>query len=27
MGRARAGQDYRQILRAYYTGVEIVRWY
>jgi stage II sporulation protein D len=27
MGRARAGQDYRQILRAYYTGVEIVQWY
>jgi stage II sporulation protein D len=27
MGRARAGQDYRQILQAYYTGVEIVRRY
>ena len=27
MGRARAGQDYRQILRTYYTGGEIVRWY
>jgi stage II sporulation protein D len=27
MGRAREGQDYRQILRAYYTGAEIVPWY
>ena len=27
MGRARAGQSYREILRAYYTGVEVRRLY
>lgn len=27
MGRARAGQDYRSILQAYYTGVEIADLY
>jgi stage II sporulation protein D len=27
MGRARAGQDYRTILRTYYPGTEIVRLY
>lgn len=27
MGRARAGQDYREILRTYYTGAQLVRWY
>lgn len=27
MGRARAGQDYRTILRAYFTGAEIVELY
>jgi stage II sporulation protein D len=27
VGRARAGQDYRQILAAYYAGAELTRWY
>jgi stage II sporulation protein D len=27
MGRARAGQDYRTILRTYYTGADLVRLY
>jgi stage II sporulation protein D len=27
MGRARAGQSYSEILRAYYTGVELRRLY
>jgi stage II sporulation protein D len=27
MGRARHGQDYRQILTTYYTGTDIVRLY
>jgi stage II sporulation protein D len=27
MGRARAGQTYGQILRAYYTGVDVRRLY
>jgi stage II sporulation protein D len=27
LGRARAGQNYRQILRTYYTGSEISRLY
>jgi stage II sporulation protein D len=27
MGRARAGHSYRDILRAYYTGVDIRRLY
>jgi stage II sporulation protein D len=27
MGRARAGHTYDQILRAYYTGVELRRLY
>ena len=27
MGRARAGQSYRQILTTYYTGTEISRLY
>jgi stage II sporulation protein D len=27
VGRARAGQDYQQILAAYYGGSELTRWY
>jgi stage II sporulation protein D len=27
MGRARAGQNYRQILTTYYTGAELSRLY
>ena len=27
VGRARAGQDYQQILSAYYGGAELTRWY
>lgn len=27
VGRARAGQDYRQIVSAYFPGVQIERWY
>ncbi len=27
VGRARAGQDYQQILSAYYGGTELTRWY
>jgi stage II sporulation protein D len=27
VGRARAGQDYQQILAAYYGGTELTRWY
>ncbi len=27
VGRARAGQDYQQILSAYYGGTELARWY
>jgi stage II sporulation protein D len=27
MGRARAGQDYRTILQAYYPGIQIERMY
>ncbi len=27
VGRARAGQDYRQILAAYFPGAQIERWY
>ena len=27
VGRAEAGQDYRQILRAYYSGAEVARIY
>jgi stage II sporulation protein D len=27
VGRARAGQDYQQILSAYYGGTELSRWY
>jgi SpoIID/LytB domain protein len=27
IGRAEAGQDYREILRAYYSGAEVGRIY